>query len=108
MSNILILNQSFVFVGLGTLTFTIPSDGIYYIKCDLTEVPPSGIVVVINKNDSPIYTAPAVTPTQSAFQFKSNGPLALNDVITVVLSSASAIDSALNNVKSIISIGQGL
>lgn len=108
MSNILILNQSFVSVGLGTLTYTIPAAGLYNVKCDLTEVPPSGISVVVNLNGSPIYTVSSLPTTQSAFQFKTR-PIscALNDVVTVVLSSSAAVDNQLNTVKSIVSIGQG-
>jgi hypothetical protein len=108
MSNILILNQPYVNVGLDTMTYTIPAAGLYSLHFEVTEVPPSGLSVVVNQNGSPVYTSATPTPTQSAFQFKQGLVCALNDVITVVLSSSSAIDSALNNVKSIIAIEQGL
>lgn len=108
MANILILNQTFVTVGLGTLTFTVRAAGDYNVKVDLTENPPSGLTISVNKNTVSQFTSPVITPTQSAQQFKVYLPqLAINDVIDVVLSSASAIDSQLNTVKSNISIGQG-
>lgn len=107
MSNILILNQSYVTVGLGTVTFTVPATGQYNVKCDFTENPPSSLSVVVNNNASPVFTAPAVSPTQGAQQFKVSLSLAASDVVTVVLSSSAAIDNLLNSVKSIISIGQG-
>jgi len=108
MSNILILNQSYVMVGLGTVTFTIPVTGLYNVQFQTTEVPPSSLVVLVKNNGSTVYTAPTITPTQSALQFKYGQPFTAADVVTVVLSSSAAIDSALNNVKSIVSIGQGL
>lgn len=108
MANTLILNQSFPFVGLGTLTFTIPTTGLYNVKVDATEVPPSGLSIVVKDNGSTIFTAPVITPTQSAIQFKAGVfSLTAAHVITVVLASSAAVDSALNNVKSIVSIGEG-
>ncbi len=94
--------------GLGSVTFTIPVTGTYNIKCDLTEVPASSVSIVIRKNGSIVYTAPAITPSQSALQFKFDFLAATDDVMLVTLASAAAIDNAKNNIKSIISIGQGL
>ena len=109
MANILLQEQPYPFVGLGTLTFTVPTTGLYNVKCDSTEVPPSGLSIVVNVNAAPVYTAPVITPTQGALQFKTVPPFSLNaaDIVTVVLSSASDIDNQLNTVKSIVSIGQG-
>lgn len=108
MSNTLILNQTQVLSGLATMTYTVPSAGTYNVKVDLTEVPPSGLSIVINKNGSPILTAPTLGQTQSAQQLKFAFLAAATDVITVVVSSSTFNDEQLNNVKSNISIGQGL
>jgi hypothetical protein len=108
MSNILLLNQPFINVGLVTITYTIPTTGLYNITVALSEIPPSGLSVVINDNGSPIFTAPTITPTQIAQQFKYSFQATASHVITVVLSSSSAIDAQLNSVKSQITIGQGL
>ncbi len=107
MSNILILNQPRVDVGLQTSTYTVPTDGIYNVQVQLTENPPSGLSVVVNKNASPVFTAPVITPTQIAQQFRVSFPLEEDDVITVVLASSEAIDNQYNTVKSNVSIGQG-
>lgn len=107
MSNILLLNQPFVFCGLGTLTYTVPTTGTYSVMVQLSEVPVSGISIVVNDNGSPIFTAPVITPTQSAQQFKYSFQATVADVITVVLASVSAIDAQLNTVKSQITIEQG-
>lgn len=108
MSNILLLNKPYVNVGLGTMTHTILSAGLYNVSVQCTETPPSGLVIVVNQNGSPVYTAPIITPTQGALQFKTELNCALNDVITVVLSSSSAIDNALNTVKTSIALVQGI
>lgn len=107
MSNILILNQPYVTVGLGTETFTIPSTGIYNVSLQSTELPASALSIVVNKNAAPVFTAPTLSPTQSAIQFKTNIVCAINDVITVVLSSGNANDNLLNSVKTNMFIGNG-
>lgn len=108
MANTLILNSSQVFTGLGTLTYTVASNGLYNVQAQTSEVPPSGLVITVNKNGSPVYTSPTITPTQISLQFKTYPfPCVVTDVVTVVMSSASAIDSQINNVKTSVAIGQG-
>ena len=68
----------------------------------------SSLSVVVNQNGTPVYTMPALTPTEGAFQFKTDILCANSDVITVVLSSSGAPDKLLNTVQSTITIGQGL
>lgn len=107
MSNTLILNQSYVNVGLDTMTHTIAATGPYNVKFEVTEVPPSGLSVVVNDNGSPIFTAPTIGQTQSAQKFKFSFLATETHVITIVISSVAASDQPINNVKSIISIGEG-
>jgi hypothetical protein len=107
MSNILLLNVPRVDVGLVTDIFTIPSTGLYNLEAQITEIPPSGLSIVVNQNGSPIYTAPALTPTQSAIQFKVDINGVAADTITLVLSSSNANDALLESVKTNVSIGQG-
>jgi hypothetical protein len=108
MSNILFINKPFVSVGLGSFTFTVAQAGIHNVKVQLTEVPPSGVVVTITQNAGNVFTSPVITPTQIAQQFKTELVCAVSDAIVVTLSSAAAIDAALNNVKATITLGQGL
>jgi hypothetical protein len=108
MADTLVLNQNYVAVGLHTQQLTITAAGIYYAKVDLTELPPSGISVVVNQNGSPVFTAAAVSPTQGALQFKTTLSCATNDVIQVVVSSSNSNDKMLNTVKTNMSIGQGI
>lgn len=107
MANILLLNQPFVSVGLDDYTFTVPSTGNYHIALQCTEVPPSGLTIVVNDNGSPIFTAPVITPTQQALQFKVGFQSIAGHTIDVVLTSSEAIDSQLNTVKTSVSLGNG-
>lgn len=109
MANILILNVPRVDVGLQTSTYTVPTGaaGLYNVELQATEIPPSGLTIVVNVNGTPKYTAPAVTPTQSALQFKTSLLLADADVVTVVETGNAATDILLNSVKTNLSIGQG-
>lgn len=137
MSNVLFLNQPTQGVGLPSYTFTIPAAstaypfggaGLYNVKVQLSVtnsvigegagsgldptirqvVTPSAVQYVVNQNGSPVYTSPALTPFQIAEQI-NKVPLncAVSDVITIVFSSANAIDAQLNTVKSIVSLEQG-
>jgi hypothetical protein len=107
MANFLIKDTPFVFCGLGTLTYTIPAPGIYNVSVQSTETPPTGLSIVVNVNGSPVYTAPVITPSQSAIQFKKDFPALLNDVVTVVLASSAPVDLQLNTLKTTISCGNG-
>lgn len=94
-----------VFQGLGTVSTTVPDDGIYLVdgKISLSSIPAgesaSSLVTVVNKNGSPVYTGLA-----GARGFSVKVPCAANDVIAVVFSSASNVDIAKNVIKSNISI----
>lgn len=67
----------------------------------------SSLVVVVKNGVTTIFTAPSLTPSQSAYQFKFAFQATAADVLTVVLTSSNANDNQLNSVKSIISIQQG-
>ncbi len=107
MSNILLLNTPFVFDGLGTLTNTIATTGLYNVTVTTTDTPSSSLSIVVNQNGSPVYTAPVLSPTQGAIQFKTELVCAATDTITVVLSSSAAVDKLLNTVKSTITLISG-
>lgn len=102
-------SKSFVHQGMGTASSTkVPDAGIYFVdgKISLpmnsTGGGASAVVAVVNKNGSPVYTGSA-----GRAGFHISVSCAADDVITVVFSSALAIDNALNAVKSTITIGVG-
>ena len=97
--------QANVEAGLNTYTYTVPAAGIYQFSCQSTVVPPSGLSIVINKNGSPVATSATPGATQNFISIAAvNVKCAASDVITFVLTSAQAIDSQLQNVKSIVNI----
>jgi hypothetical protein len=108
-TNVAFLNVPRVDIGLNTTTYTVASGagGIYNVDVKFTELPPSGLSVVVNQNGTPVYTAAALSPTQIAQQFRYAQLYSAGDVITVVFSSSNANDILLNSVKSNVSIGQG-
>lgn len=109
MASTLILEQPQVATGIGTLfTYTVPTAGVYNVDAQFTEVPPSSLAILVKKGASTVYTAPIIGQTQSALQFRQSFIFAASDVITLVLTSSAASDNAINNVKTIASIGAGL
>jgi hypothetical protein len=107
MNPIMTLNQPMVNVGLGTSNYTVLTAGTLFVEIQASVTTPSSLVIQTFKNGGLINTAPAFAPTQSSLTLKFDFQVAVNDLIAITLSSAAQIDNALNNVKSIISVGQG-
>lgn len=110
MANTLFINKPFVLTGLPTWSYTIPTGGagLYNIHVESTELPPSGVVIKVKKGGVDQYTAPALGVAQGATQFKYSAIFADADAITVVMTSPTDSDAALNNTKSTCTIGQGV
>lgn len=97
--------QTNVQCGLGTFTYTIPVTDYYGFRVSSWVNPDSDMIITINKNGTPLATSPDPLPTQTHVDLSvSNVSCTLNDAITVVLSSAAAVDNQANTVKSIIGI----
>jgi hypothetical protein len=101
-------SQNFVFNGLGTLTATMPFASLYLVKGKST-IPTltdggglSGLLIVVNKNGSPVYTGQV-----GAEGFRCTVDCAALDVLTVVFSSSAAADQPLNVIKSTVEISNG-
>lgn len=122
MANSFQINQSTVVGGLGTQTCTVPTAGLY--TCALNFTIPyqasgssnnssvttggSSLQIVVNQNGSPVLTVAApVSPTQPITGGSVHIQCAVNDVITVVLSSAAAADQVLNAIKGTINFYLG-
>ena len=96
--------------GTDTLNYTVPTGGagIYTASVQLTEIPPSGVSVIVKQGSTTRFTAPTISPTQIAQQFTFSYLYADADVIGVVISSSTAIDKVANSVKATVTIRQGL
>jgi hypothetical protein len=103
-------NQNFTNVGLNTLSFSLPTAGPYFVDGKLSlptntddgAAGTSSCVVTVNQNGSPIYVG-----LPGAEGFHCTLLAAANDAITVVFSSANAIDQAPNAVKATIGCSSG-
>jgi hypothetical protein len=103
-------NRAMPVCGLGTFTHTISatSAGTFYCSAQATDVPPSGLSIVINQNGSPVATSPS--PLNSDAQtvgVDTHMTCAASDVITVVISSSTPNDALLNTVKTMIRLDGG-
>lgn len=113
MATTLQINESAAVAGLGTSTYTVISAVAGFISVQVKSTIPlaSALQIVINLNGSAQVTSGGAatnpTPTQQSMGAACKLQCAAGDVITVVLSSANAVDSQPNGVKSIINLYQG-
>ena len=122
--NSLQINTSTPVAGLGTQTCNIVTAGLYTVAFNITipfvqgtsansasTVGQSALQVVVNQNGTPVLTVGGSsanpTPTQPAIGSSVRIQCAAGDVITVVLSSANAVDAVANAVKGIINVYAG-
>lgn len=102
-------SQNLVFSGLGTVSFTVPTAGAYFLdgKISLPTLVNGGGVsaclCVINQNGSPVYTGIA-----GAEGFYKVVSCAANDLIAIVLSSSAPADQLLNVIKTTVAVGEGI
>lgn len=104
-------NQNAVYNGLGTFIIaTVPTTDNYTIqgKLDLPAISKgdsanSAVVVVVKKDSTTIYTSAA-----GASGFSVNASLTAAQSISIVLSSAAAVDQGLNVIKTKVSISEGV
>jgi hypothetical protein len=117
----LILNTPYVMAGTAagsgiTYTFTIPAllptqisgAGIYRVSLQTTVAPSSGLRITVKQNGTTVYTAPTLSPTQTALQFQTDILCAVADVITVNLTSSTSVDEMLNTIQTTVQIMNGL
>lgn len=128
MANAFQLNTSTVVAGLGTQTYTVPAGAatqLYTCAVNFTIpyrpagssadssslVGQSSLQIVVNKNGSPALTlggaATNPTPTQPSLAGSVQMSLAAADIVTVVLSSAAAVDNVANAIKGTINFYAG-
>lgn len=115
-------NASTVVTGLGTQTSNVITAGLYTLALNFT-VPyrasgtsldssstagGSALQIVVNQNGSPVLTiGGTLPPTQATLAGSVRMQCSVNDVITVVLTSANAVDAQPNAVKGLINFYQG-
>lgn len=123
MANGLPINNSSVFGGLGTATFTATAANagptVVSVKSFIPYAASGGsansataagssLSIVVNLNGSPILSLTSPGATQPLVGGKVYTSTVSGDVITVVMSSAAAIDNQPNAIKTMINIYQGV
>ena len=96
-----------VISSLDTYNHTAASSSMYTVTLAMSEQPPSGLVIQIKQNSSVIATSTTPTTAQGIVQLQAVINASINDVIGVVVSSSSATDRAINQIKGILNIRQG-
>jgi len=100
--------SSKVLSNLDTYNHTAALNAMYKVSIQVSETPISGLSVVIQQNGSTKATAAAPAASQSHIELQTVLNCAVNDVISVILSSSTPEDQKLNRVKAILSIDAGL
>lgn len=103
--------QSQTVEGLSTVTIKVPTSDTYKLEGKINTPSlqsgsnaQSSVVVTISQTGlGTIYTGPA-----GAKGFQIKPVCSANDVLTIVLSSANAVDQGTNMIKSVISISEGV
>jgi hypothetical protein len=96
-----------VITNLDTYNYTVLSAAMHVASIQLTEIPASGISILIKQNGTTVATAPAPSSTQLAITLKVTMNCAINDVISFVLSSSTPSDQNLNAIKAILNVHVG-
>lgn len=99
--------QTKVLSNLDTYNHTALTAGMYMVAVRATEIPPSGLLLTIQQNSVTKATAALPAASQSHIELQVVLNCAINDVISVILSSGSTSDTQLNTVKASLNIHVG-
>ncbi len=101
------IESTHVIAQLDTYNYTVTKAQMYTVELDMSEQPASGLTIVIQQNGSTKATSTAPTAAQSHVPLRIVMNCAINDVISVVLSSSNTNDQQLNCIKGILNIHEG-
>lgn len=102
------ISQSKVIARLDTYNHTALSTSMYVVDVQMTEIPPSGLIITIQKNGvTAVTTSSAPAAAQSILDLRTILNCVPTDLISVILSSANSADTGLNVIKGILNIRTG-
>jgi hypothetical protein len=101
-------NNAQSFIGLNTFTSTLTITGRWTLSVEVSELPPSGVLITVTQNGTTIATNTSPTSTQQDI-ILVNIPIqgTSGDVINTTISSAVATDAGLNATKTILNLRAG-
>jgi hypothetical protein len=102
------IGQSKVLSNLDTYTHTVGLNSMYTVEIKVTEQPPSGLTVQIQKNGTPIVTAASPAASQNHIELRTILNCVVSDTISAVLSSSTPGDENINAIRAILKITPGL
>lgn len=101
------IDQTKVLSQLDTYNHTALQNSMYTVSIVMSEVPPSGLSLVIQQNSVTKASSTAPSSAQGVVSLQTVLNCAASDVISVIISSNSNNDKALNVIKGILSIHTG-
>lgn len=102
------IGQTKILTNLDTYVHTALATNFYFVGLTLSEVPPSGLSIVIKQNSTTIVTSAAPSSTQQTISLQTVLACAVNDTISVIISSTTPTESNPNSFKGILKINQGI
>ncbi len=101
------IEQTKVLSNLDTYNHTTMLNSMYVVRCIMSVIPPSGLSIVIQQNGSTKATSISPSAAENNIDLRIILNCAIGDVISVVLSSSSTSETAINQVKGILKITPG-
>lgn len=101
------ISESQVINQFDTYNHTALRNSMYMVKIRMTDIPASGISILMKQNSTTKASFSSPTPGQSAIDLDVIMNCSINDVIGVVISSSTASDQLGNSFKAILTIRQG-
>lgn len=94
-------------IALDTYNHTTLTANMYTVSIDMAEQPPTGLSIVIQQNGVTKATSTAAGAAQTHVPLAVTINCAINDVLSVILSSSTPGDQGLNVIKGTLSIHVG-
>ena len=101
------IGQTKILNTLDTYNHTVGLNSMYLVSISVTEQPPSGMSVIIQQNGTTIATAATPAAAQSHIDLQVVLNCAINDTISVVLSSSTPSDNNINTIRGTLKITPG-
>jgi hypothetical protein len=104
MSQNLKANSTQSLAGAGLFTFTAKDAGLHYISANITDVPPSGIIMLISHNSNVIAQTPLFPSNAQSIFVEAFAECAIGDTLILIISPYTTNDSLPNTLKTLVRV----
>jgi hypothetical protein len=101
------ITRSQVVTALDTYNYTAETSGLFLVRVAMSELPPTGLTVLIQRNSSTIATYNSQPSNEQRMFMEQHIQCVVGDILSVVLSSTSLPEEAPNAIKGQINIHAG-